>query len=399
MQPQPRLLYSIFFCLCLLSLSMSKPFAQGEGTLVKAEQPSKEWQWLARKSVVNDQGLWLDQESFAFSDSWKWQTNAVVIIKDDKIVYEKYRAGFEGEKGQRLWSVSKSVTSALVGIRWHQLSWSLQRPVYHLVEELNTPLKQKITMTHLLQMSSGLAFNEFYESNPFQSHVVDMLYINGHRDMGSFTAKRRMRSRPGERFNYSSGETNLIMKALKATFNKASDYQEFPWKFLFEPLGIKSATWEQDLSGVFVGSSYLFMSPYDLARFGRVYLNNGAWTAGGETTQILPTQFIKESLKRSPAVCRNLQRGKRDRYTYGMHWWLNKECPNKNKRTHPQLPQEAYMALGHHGQMLVIIPQERAIVVRLGSDKKKRFPRDKWLSKVYNALKEIPPQTQRGESL
>ena len=76
-----------------------------------------------------------------------------------------------------------------------------------------------------------------------------------------------------------------------------------------------------------------------------------------------------------------------------MQWWLNIECPQKGKRTFSKLPQDVFMALGHHGQMLVVIPSENAIVVRYGADKKKRFPREKWMNLVYEAIKTIKPES------
>ena len=380
---------SILRVICLVfSLVLSS-------SLCAQEKPLR-FSWKETPENLNS-NLFEEVQEFAFSSQNKWQTNGVLIIKDDRVVFEKYAHGFGASQAHRVWSVSKSFTSALVGIRWHQLNWSLDKQAYELLENLNRPLKKLITMRHLLQMSSGLDWNEFYESNPFQSHVVDMLYINNYKDMGAFTANRRMKAYPGRLFNYSSGETNLIQRLLKASFNSEEEYREFPWSALFDPLEITSATWEQDLAKVFVGSSYLYMSARDLARFGRLYLNKGKWSEGsGDTkkeTQIIPESFIKRSLQLAPAVCQTLSRGRKDKFSYGMQWWLNIECPQKGKRTFSKLPQDVFMALGHHGQMLVVIPSENAIVVRYGADKKKRFPREKWMNLVYEAIKTIKPES------
>jgi CubicO group peptidase (beta-lactamase class C family) len=375
------------FALCFSALAQEK-LTSPENAPEATTSQGLRWDW-SSESLKTDKAVFEDVEDFAFSPQKKWQTNAVLIIKDDQVLYEKYSHGFEAQKPHRVWSISKSFTSALLGIRWHQLNWSLDKSAHDLMEDLNRPLKKLITIRHLLQMSSGLAWNEFYETNPFQSHVVDMLYINNYKDMGAFTANRPMKAHPGRFFNYSSGETNLIMRLLKASFPNEEDYLNFPWTNLFDPLQMSSATWEQDLSKVFVGSSYLYLTARDLARFGRLYLNDGKWIEGSNESQIVPKAFVKESLRLAPAVCHTLSRGRKDKFTYGMQWWLNKECPQKKERTLKDLPQDVFMALGHHGQMLVVIPSEKAIVVRFGADKEKRFPRGKWMSLVYQAIKAV----------
>lgn len=382
-----RLFYLTISFFLLIFIEVSAQEGAHELSPSNSENTINVWDWKNAKETIAGTS-WQSISDYAFSPAHKWQTNGVVIIKDDHILFEKYAHGFEANTPHRVWSISKSFTSALIGIRWQQLGWSFNKFAHELLNELKGPIKDQITMRHLLTMSSGLDWNEFYEKNPFQSHVVDMLYINNYKDMGLFTAKRPMKRYPGTFFNYSSGETNLIMRLLKQTFEEEQNYETFPWKELFNPLGITSATWEQDLANVYVGSSYLFMNARDLARFGRLYLNKGKWQENSEITQIVSERFVRESLKTSPAVCQTYKSGLQDLYTYGFQWWLNRECPNKKKRIYPELPQDVFMALGHHGQMLVVIPSENAIVVRFGADKKKRFPKEKWMAMVYKALKE-----------
>ena len=341
----------------------------------------KVWDWTT-SGPMNDK-KWAGQESFAFHSKRKWQTDAVLIIKDDNIVYEKYAHGFTQNKPHRLWSISKSFASALIGKRLSQKGWPIIKKASEVLEELNKPIKKNITFRDFLQMSSGLAWNEFYEGNPFESHVVDMLYIENFKDMGLFTATREARARPGKIFNYSSGETNLLMKLLKQTFPTQEEYDNYPWDVLFNPLGITTATWEQDQAGNFVGSSYLFMTTRDLARFGRLYIKKGQWN---KDKQIIPQNFVTDSLKVAPTSCQTYRKAKTDSLTYGYHWWLNQECPEKKKRSVPGVTNELFMALGHQGQVMAIFPKEKAIAIRLGADKLEKFDRNSWIKKVYKEL-------------
>ncbi|MCF8058464.1 MAG: beta-lactamase family protein [Bacteriovoracaceae bacterium] len=369
----------LLFLLTILS-AITQSLGQ---TTPKSSELKEQWDW--KQDQKGSQRIWQEQEDLAFHSLKKWQTNAVLIIKNDEIVYEKYANDFTQTRPHRLWSISKSFSSALIGKRLSEKQWPIHKLASDIMEELNQPIKRDITFRDLLQMSSGLAWNEFYEANPFSSHVVDMLYIENFKDMGLFTAKRKSRARPGNIFNYSSGETNLLMRLLKLTFEGQELYDDYPWNTLFDPIGITSATWEQDQSGSFVGSSYLFMTARDLARFGRLYLLQGKWQDGIE---IIPKDFVMDSLKIAPAVCQTLKKKSRGTLTYGHHWWLNKKCPNDLENYIPGVDEDLFMALGHHGQILAVFPKQNAIAVRFGADKLEKFDRNTWIQLVYKALGE-----------
>lgn len=316
------------------------------------------------------------QEDLAFYQG-QWRTNTVLILRDNEVVYEKYAPGFERDKPQRLWSITKSLSSLLIGIRLNELNLGPNEKVKRILNELKTPYP--LTVRHLLQMSSGLKWNEFYESNPFQSDVVAMLYEK--KDMGLFTARKPSLLPPGQRFAYSSGETNLLMKWFHDTFDLKEKHDLYPWEKLFHPLGIQTATWEQDQSGTFVGSSYAYMSARDLAKIGQLVLQGGQW---GEE-KILPQRYLSESLKNAPVVCSTPFPKESKGASYGFHWWLNRSC-SQRKRPYPDLPEDLILALGHHGQTLAIFPTQKLIAIRFGADKKKRFPRGKWLKSVLEGI-------------
>lgn len=380
------LTFSLFLCNTLL-------WAQESPAPANTTQEEGRPQGWSFEKRYESPHKWYEQERFAFDPQAPWKTNAVLIIQDDKILYEKYANGFSPEKPHRLWSVSKSLAAAILSLRLKELSLDLDTPISKIYPDLDKGLKKKLTFRHLLQMSSGLQWNELYESNPFESHVVDMLYINHQKDMGAFVASRPLAHHPGEFFNYSSGETNLLMKVLRSTFKNQEEYDQYPWQKLFSPIGIRSATFEQDGAGTFVGSSYAFMTARDLARFGRLMMSQGKWIDSTKdkeeerTTEILDPRFVKESFQMAPSVCQTFLRSNTNKMGYGLHWWLNRECPSKGLRRYPDLPQELKMALGHHGQMLVLFPKENAMVVRFGADKKSRLKANDWLKLVHQGLK------------
>jgi CubicO group peptidase (beta-lactamase class C family) len=134
----------------------------------------------------------------------------------------------------------------------------------------------RITYRHLFAMSSGLDFQEAYEFAPLKSSVVAMLYTRGRRDMGLFAAGHPQAAPPGAEWAYKSGDSLILSRALRDLVGPER-YPDYPWTALFDRIDVRSATWERDGEGVFVGSSYLYATPRDLARIGLLYLRDGCW--------------------------------------------------------------------------------------------------------------------------
>jgi CubicO group peptidase (beta-lactamase class C family) len=141
-----------------------------------------------------------------------------------------------------------------------------------------------------------------------------MLYTRGRDDMARFAAGHRRGQAPGDSFLYSSGDSNLLSAALK-TMVGDERYADYPWKALFEPLGIRSAVWETDGAGTFVGSSYAYMTARDLARIGLLMQRNGRWS----DRQLLPKAWVDFVL--TPFTARNLNPKLE---VPGGQWWLNR---------------------------------------------------------------------------
>lgn len=355
------------------------------------------------KVCENCQSYFKNQEQFAFGESpqfhndpVKWSTHSILIMQGGEIVSERYAKHFSIDKPHRLWSMTKSISSLLIGLRAHEGHLSLNDPLSKFFTEVqNRPEKRTLTLKHLLTMTSGIDWQEIYEDNPFKSDVIKMLYLKENKDMANFVLSHPQRYRPGKYFYYSSGETNLLMGALKKSFSSLQTYQNYPWKALFEPLNIKTAQWETDHSGTFVGSSYLYMSPRDLSKIAKLILNRGL---NDDQKQIISPEYIRESFLPSAASCTTQLRESEPAFSYGYSWWLNAPCPERSRRkkAYENLPDDLILALGHHGQTMGIFPSLNAVAIRFGADKVQNFNREKWLENVYENLRTFIQQ-QRSD--
>lgn len=275
-------------------------------------------------------------------------TRGAIVVQNGDIVAEYYADGFSESTRQQSWSVSKGVLQALIGISIKQGLIDLEETNL-LTEWPRSDPRAKISINHLLQMSSGLEFGEDY-ANPLSD--VDQMLFNSS-DMGTFAANQLLTHEPGTRVQYSSGTTNILSLILKRRLTQSRlNYHAYPYEELFWPIGMNSAVFEVDPSGTFIGSSYVYATPRDFARFGELYLNDGKWNG----VQILPENWVDYT--NMPASGINQQ--------YGAHWSLNQDGSNL-----PGLPEDIYYLGGNDGQFIFVIPSKNAVIVRLGV---MRFP-------------------------
>ena len=278
------------------------------------------------------------------------QTRAIVVVYDGRLITEKYAPDFDADTPMPGWSMSKSVVNAMVGILVRQGRLRLHDPAP--VPEWQQPgdPRGQITLNHLLRMSSGLKFGEVYAP---ASDVTDMLFRSI--EFAALAASQPLEKPPGQYWHYSSGTTNILARIVGQTI--VGHYESviaFAHKELFAKLNMRSAVMELDPSGTMVGSSYVFASARDWARFGLLYLQDGIWL--GEP--VLAKDWI--AYTRTPAPAAPL--GK-----YGAHFWLNAGEPNNpQNRPWPKLPADMFYAQGFQGQSLSIIPSYKLVVVRLG---------------------------------
>ncbi len=281
------------------------------------------------------------------------RTRAIVVVHDGELVAERYAQGFNADTALTGWSMTKSVTNALIGILVGQGRLDVQAPAPVPEWQDEDDPHAAITLDQLLRMSSGLDFDETY-GDP-GADVQQMLFRQP--SAAAFAAAMPLRSEPDSEWYYSSGTSNIVSQIVRHTVEAAGeDYWTFPRRALFEPLGMTSATLEPDASGTFVGSSYCFATARDWARFGLLYLRDGVWD--GE--RILPEGWVEYSTTPTP----------RSNGRYGAHFWLNAE-PDEGQRRWPGLPADLFMASGFEGQWVYVVPSKQTVVVRLGMTKKR----------------------------
>lgn len=345
---------------------------------LRASFPDVDWPVKsAAEAGINSQKLDTAFQ-YAFSKDELHQTNALLVIKDGYLIKEEYANQTTAETAHRIWSCTKSFVGALFGIAFKKNLLTENTTIASFFHQLD----KRLTVKDLLMMAGGLDWNEGYEGNPLFSQVIKMLYTTGFQDMATFVSRREQIYSPGKHFKYSSGDTNLLMGFLKEAIGKGP-FHTFPWLQLFAPLKMKNVTWEMDSSGTYVGSSYLYMRARDLAKLGYLYLNNGKWNE----TQIIDEWYIKKSLQVNDAFLNTKLSGEANYQSYGLHWWLNVELPEKKgPRAYPDVPTDAFFSLGHHGQTMAVIPSKNLIIVRYGSDKKAPIDRNKLVKLVLDSV-------------
>lgn len=290
-------------------------------------------------------------------------TRAVLVIYDGQIVGEQYAPGFDKNTVMLGWSMAKSLTGALIGILVKEGKINPDAPAP--VPEWKNTGREKITVKHLLQQTTGLDFEENYTK---PSEVTNMLFKRG--DMAAFAAKLPLKHEPGTVFNYSSGNTNILSRIIRQTVGEAG-YPSFPYQSLFHKINMYSVLLEPDASGTYIGSSYSYATARDFARFGLLYYNDGRWN--GE--QVLPADWVKQSILPSTADKRK---------HYGYQFWLNGLSENDpTQRWYPDVPADMFFADGYGGQDVYVIPSKKLVVVRLGLHK---IDENKFLKEVIQSV-------------
>lgn len=269
------------------------------------------------------------------------RTSAVLVVLDGKIVAERYARGVGVHTPQRTWSVAKSLASALVG-RGAALGVIDPMAGAHVPEwgAAGDP-RAAITVDQLLRMQSGLSTNG-------AGNRTDALYFGGS-TVAETAAVAPLEAAPATRFRYANNDTLLAARALMSDLGEAAP--SFAYTHLLWPLGMIRTTIEGDWTGNPILSSQVWMTARDLARLALLHLNDGVWN--GE--RLLPEGWVKQAttpLAPQPPAARG--------EGYGRGIWLL--GPEKG------LPEGSYAFLGNRGQIAVVVPSRRLVVVRRGFD-------------------------------
>jgi CubicO group peptidase (beta-lactamase class C family) len=269
---------------------------------------------------------------------------AIVVVKDGRIVTERYGEGFSAQTPLLGWSMTKSVNAALIGRLL--AAGALSPDMAGLFPEWSGDARSRITLAQLLAMESGLAFNEDYGT---VTDVTRMLFLEP--DMTRFVLSLPLETNPGETFNYSSGTAVLLSRLWMGALGGRVQALSFPARGLFAPLGMASAVMEPDETGIFVGSSYMYASARDWARFALLLLQDGVWKG----SRLLPEGFVGAMAAPTEASG--------GVYSHMQTWT---QGPGEKSDADYGLPEDAFWLLGHDGQSVAVVPSQGLAVIRLG---------------------------------
>jgi len=288
----------------------------------------------------------LNQMMIEYVRNGRFEFHSVVVVRNGYIVLEEYPdAAYNQNTKHQLYSVTKSFTSALVGIAIEEgfidnvdhkvVDFFPNRAISNLDSR-----KQSMALKDVLTMTSGLEWDEWtYNYSDPRNDVVRMM---SNADWVQFVLDRPMVADPGTEWVYNSGGSHLLSAIVNQTIG--TNQLEFAEEHLFEPLGISDLFWRLDYQGLPYGLSDLYLTPRDMAKFGFLYLNNGTWD--GE--QVVPSVWVAESTQ----THFSLQETLGDEYLgYGYQWWTL------------DTPTRVYQAMGYGGQKIIVVPSQDIVVV------------------------------------
>lgn len=289
------------------------------------------------------------------------ETRAVVIIQRGKLVAERYMAGYGPDTRLLSWSMAKSITQALVGIAVRRGLVDIDKPMGNPRWPAGDPRAQ-IPWRNWINMIDGQDYHEIGVSDQTRSDAAKMLYGPGRLDVAAYSASLPLIHPPATHWNYNSAGVNLIADALGRVFapgatgtDRRARMSEAMRTELFAPIGMTSAVPEFDAAGTFIGSALVYATARDWARFGLLYLRDGVW----QDKRILPEHWVDFARSKTPVA---------DCDVYGAGFWVTPAAGNgvPQKALVPTGPRDLFVAQGHEGQLVVIVPSKDLVVVRLG---------------------------------
>lgn len=272
------------------------------------------------------------------------KTLSLAVVYDGFLVAEKYIDGYDENTKFHGWSMTKSVTSALVGILDGEGKLDIKAPAGF--PEWEDDERSRITLEHLIHMSSGLKWVENY----FTISEATLMLMQS-TNMVEYVKSRPLEHEPGSYYHYSSGDANLVSGVIRNVIGDKQAYYQLPYEALMHRIGMLNTIFETDAAGYFVSSSYSYGTTRDWARFGLLYANDGVFA--GDT--ILPAGWVDYTMQEAPASNTDGM--------YGAGFWLDDPDPRKDLSG---LPDDVFSANGFLGQRIFIIPSKKLVVVRMG---------------------------------
>ena len=324
----------------------------------------------ALKAVIEQPGV--NREALAravddlFTKPEMAETRAVLVLKDGRLVAQRYAPGYHENTRFISWSMAKTITAVMIGQLVSDGRLRLDESVP--IPDWQRPgdPRGEITLRQLLQMRSGLQHIEA-DGPPYLTDTARMLFLDGRDNMAAYAEAQPLEAEPGRKWEYSSATSVILADLAARTLSSTADPGErrrlvgdYLRTRLFEPLGMKSMIPEYDASGTLIGGSLIHGTARDWARFGEFLRNKGAVRGA----QLVPSSWIEFMIEPSP---RNPG--------YGAQIWLNRPQVTDGNLEWPGAPAGAFSMNGHLGQYVFVAPSLGLTVVRLGkTDEGKHEP-------------------------
>ena len=271
---------------------------------------------------------------------------AVLVVDHGRIVAERYGAGFTAATPLLGWSMTKTVLAGLTGALVKEGRLTLDQSAGW---PSGSGGRERIRIADLLAMSSGLRFNEGYGT---VSDITRMLYLQT--DTAGFARAQPLVHPVGEYWSYSSGTANILSRIVQDAAGRLGT--SVAAEKLFKPLGMASAVIEADEYGTLIGSSYMYATARDWAKYAQFLLQDGIWHG----QEILPRGYV--AMMASPVAASGGQYGR------GLVWLWGSDAltPGQNPDIAFGIPADTFWMEGHDGQSIAIIRSRELVVVRLG---------------------------------
>ena len=277
--------------------------------------------------------------------------HSVVIVKRGRLVFKEYLGDYSPDRRQELASVTKSVTSILVGMAMEQGHLSglaqggLDQPIAALLPEYGAlvqadPAKKGLLLRHVMSMSAGLEWDE--ETVPYGTPGNDCYETEVSRDSAGYVLAKPVVEAPGAVFEYNGGLSNLLSAVVQE--RTGLHMAAFADRFLSEPLGIVDYQWEDLADGRADAAGGLWLRPRDMAKIGQLMLDGGQW----QGAQIVSREWVAESTR--------LHIGTGQGPDYGLQWWRGTLYAEGQQV-------ETFFASGYGGQAIYVVPSLELVAV------------------------------------
>ncbi len=307
------------------------------------------------KAINQQVDFAIDKAFIENSPEAKRHTSAIVVLHKGKIIGERYATGYSAATPIQGWLASTSMIAALIGVL-------TQKKMLAVTDSLSIPawsqpgdLRQKITIEHLMRMTSGLELGNSQTSGFMSLFDFSAQMLFTKTDMARYAEETELKKQPGEWWNYSFASYILLSRLVRQKIGSAKEFKAFTQKELFTPAGMLHVAMDFDKAETPIGSSHFYATARDWAKLGDLFLNDGVVKG----KRIFPVGWADFCAKMTP--------GSEDT-GYGAGFWTNRgDSHGARYRTEHGMPADAYMARGNFGQYVIIVPSKQLVIARFGN--------------------------------